>query len=303
MSGISDTSASPSSVRFAQSDERQQQTISQAAFQQRELSDGSPWTLFYRQTTGYLLRFPELADFEVSGDGHAVQGWAAPGVKAATVKHLYLNQVLPLALSRQGKLVIHASAVDLGGQCVAFVGESGRGKSTLAASFATTGTEFLTDDGLQLEWRQEQLTVLPSHPSIRLWEDSQMALIGQTAAVAPAVEYTPKARFLASAGLAFCGEPRPLQSIFFLGKGEAPSIAMGRMKAPAALLELVRHSFLLDIDEQEMLALHFDEISRIANLPIHYHLDYPRRYEDLPLLRQAILRHANKGKECDDSSR
>jgi hypothetical protein len=60
---------------------------------------------------------------------------------------------------------------------VAFLGESGRGKSTLAASFATEGTRFLTDDGLLLEWVGGHCMIVPSHPSIRLWEDSQEALI------------------------------------------------------------------------------------------------------------------------------
>ena len=67
------------------------------------------------------------------------------------------------------------------------------------------------------------------------------------------------------------------------------------MKPPLALMELVRHSFLLDIDEQQLLAQHFDEISRIANLPIHYHLDYPRRFEDLPRVRETIITHSNEG--------
>jgi serine kinase of HPr protein (carbohydrate metabolism regulator) len=94
-------------------------------------------------------------------------------VTSATVEHLYLNQVLPLALSRQGKLVLHGSAVDIGGQGVAFLGESGRGKSTLAASFATEGTRFLTDDGLLLEWVGECCMIIPSHPSIRLWQTAK----------------------------------------------------------------------------------------------------------------------------------
>ncbi|MBK8358824.1 MAG: hypothetical protein IPL15_07500 [Comamonadaceae bacterium] len=138
---------------------------------------------------------------------------------SATVEHLYLNQVLPLALSRQGKLVLHGSAVDIGGQGVAFLGESGRGKSTLAASFATEGTRFLTDDGLLLEWVSDQCMILPSHPSIRLWEDSQDALVSDSATVAPAVSFTTKSRFLAGPGIPFCDEAWPLQRVFFLGDG------------------------------------------------------------------------------------
>jgi hypothetical protein len=39
----------------------------------------------------------------------------------------------------------------------------------LAASFATEGTRFLTDDGLLLEWVDGRCMIVPSHPSIRLW--------------------------------------------------------------------------------------------------------------------------------------
>jgi hypothetical protein len=113
--------------------------------------DGTLWTQFYRTQTGYLLRFPDLADFEVSADGRVVEGWPAPGVTEDTAQHLYLNQVLPLALSKQGKLVFHASAVEIHGVAVAFMGASGKGKSTLAAGFASAGYRFLTDDGLMVE--------------------------------------------------------------------------------------------------------------------------------------------------------
>jgi hypothetical protein len=281
--------------RYMQHGEREQCAPLMPPFHHWAFADGTIWILFFRDERGYVLRFPQLADFEVANDGNEVHAWAAPGTTSATVQHLYINQVLPLALSRQGKLVLHASAVDVGSRSVAFVGPSGRGKSTLATSFATSGARFLTDDGLQLEWHRSQLMVLPSHPSVRLWADSQEALIAPGAAVAPPVGYTAKARFLAGPLLAFCDTAQPLRSIFYLGTDDVASVKIERMKAPAALLELVRHSFLLDIDEREILASHFDEISRIANLPIHYHLDYPRRFGELPVVRQAILAHAEEG--------
>lgn len=282
-------------LRFEQQGERPQAPLAQPAFQQWTFPDGTLWALFHRQGSGYMLRFPGLADFEVSADAFDIQAWPAPGITPATVHHLYLNQVMPLALSRHGKLVLHASAVDLEGDCVAFVGPSGRGKSTLAASFASSGTAFLTDDGLQIEWRHQELMVVPSHPSIRLWEDSQMELIGVTDAIAPPVDYTHKARLLLGAGFAFCEEPRPLRRIYLLGDGSAPSISFRAVPPAAALMGLIRNSFLLDIDAQDMLARHFDDISLIANLPIHYHLDYPRRFDNLPQLRQAIARHVKEG--------
>lgn len=274
--------------------------LREAAFHEWVFPDGTLWTQFFRLGAGYLLRFPELADFEVSVDGTRVQGFPAPGVPSPTVEHLYLNQVLPLALSRQGKLMLHGSAVDIGGFGVAFLGESGRGKSTLAASFATGGDRFLTDDGLLLEWADSRCMIIPSHPSIRLWEDSQDALIGQSTAIAPAVSFTSKAQFLAGAGIAFCDEARPLSRVFFLGEGDALVPTIEPLRPAEALIELVKHSFLLDIEARDMLAQHFDDLTRMAGLPIYFRLDYPRRYNALAMVREAVIRHTLEQNESSE---
>lgn len=215
-----------------------------------------------------------------------------PGTAEGTLQHLYLNQVLPLAMSKQGKMVFHASAVEIDGAAVAFMGESGKGKSTLAAGFATSGYRFLTDDGLMVASRDGGFEVMPSHPSIRLWQDSEAALIAPDAPTAPPLEFTSKSRFLACDKIIFCDLPRPLRRVYFLGDGSAREITFQRINAAEALVEWVKHSFLLDIEEKPMLATHFDQVAKLANLPIHYRLDYPRRYEDMARLRQAIIEHA-----------
>jgi hypothetical protein len=256
--------------------------------------DGTLWTEFYRVRSGYRLRFPDLADFEVSADGRVVTCLPAPGISEATSQHLYLNQVLPLVLSKQGKLVFHASAVEVGDGAVAFVAESGRGKSTLAASFAVSGHRFLSDDGLVGESGVDGFEVLPSHPSIRLWEDSEAALIPPAAERAPPVSYTSKARFLAGDDLVFCDHPCVLRAVYFLGDGSAGGPTIEPLSAAQALVEWVKHSFLLDIEEQPRLASHFDQVAALANRPIHYRLDYPRRFGDLPQVRQAIIDHLQR---------
>jgi hypothetical protein len=74
--------------------------------------DGTKWAQFYRVDRNYLVSFPDLGDFAVSADGRTVRAWPAPGISEDTMQHLYLNQVLPLALSKQGRIVFHASAVE-----------------------------------------------------------------------------------------------------------------------------------------------------------------------------------------------
>ncbi len=282
------------SVQYEVRGARQQLAISTEAFHKWTQPDGNVWMWFHRNDSAYLLRFPDLADFQVSGDGVRVLVWPVPGVSPQTVEHLHLNQVLPLALSRQGKLVLHGSAVDVDGNGVAFVGESGMGKSTLAASFATNGGRFLTDDGVQIEWVNGNCQIIPSHPSIRLWEDSQNALTDAATVVAPALEFTTKARLLAGANIAFCEGALPLRRVYFLGVGDAASVEIEMMKPAEALIQMLKHSFFLDMDEREMLAQHFDELSRLAALPIYFHLDYRRCYDDLAHVRDAITQHASK---------
>jgi hypothetical protein len=258
-------------------------------FQEWSFPDGTPWTQFHRRESGYLLRFPTLADFEVSADASCITCWPTPGTSDASVQQLFLNQVLPLVQSKRGKLVLHGSAVDIGAGAICFIGESGRGKSTLAASFATAGHGFLTDDGLVIEAFDGKLHVMPSHSSIRLWPDSEEALIWDGAPAAPPVQYSAKSRFLADPALPHCSEPRPLLGIYFLGEEDSITTRLTSLGPSEALILLVRHSFLLDVKERSLLRSHFDAVSRLAATSTFHQLEYPRDYQELPAVRATIL--------------
>jgi hypothetical protein len=256
--------------------------------------DGSAWTEFHRVEGGYLLRFPRLADFAIAADGASVTCYPGPHVPEDTVQHLYQYQVLPLALSQQGKLVVHASAVEVDAGAVAFVATTGSGKSTLAAHFAVNGFRFLTDDGLVLDPTSRHHVARPSHPSIRLWEDSTMALMSADAIAAPTLAYTSKSRFLASDQLPYCPDPLPLQRVYFLQERDAPQIAFRPLGAQEAMVEWMRHSFVLDVEEKPRLASHFARVGRLAREPIHFTLEFPRRFTALPQVRCAIVAHARR---------
>jgi hypothetical protein len=286
------------SVEFRIDAIREQEPLGLTMFHEWTSTDGSPWLGFYRRDTDYVLRFADLADFQVSTDGRSIRCWPAPNVSDETIRHLHLNQVVPLALSRQGRLVFHASAVEIDERAIAFAGTSGRGKSTLAASFATNGFRFLTDDGLLVISMDGQRCIAPSQPSIRLWNDSQEALLVAGAPMAPAVQFTTKSRFLAGEQIVFCNEPCAFRRMYFLGEGRSPAPVFERMSQSASLIELVKHSFMLDIDERAMLAAHFDELADLVKLPIFFKFDYPRSYEMLPEVRYAVEGHSRLDEEA-----
>jgi hypothetical protein len=255
------------------------------------LPDGTLWLQFYRTPAGYLLRFTDLAEFEISADGQTIACWPSAEISDGTIQHLYLNQVLPLALSQQGKLVFHASAVQIGAGAVAFMGPSGRGKSTLATAFATNGYPFLTDDGLVLERHDGRYQVIPSHPSIRLWQDSEAALIRPDTPKAPSVQFTSKSRFLSGQGIIFCEQPQPLQQIYFLGEGKTEQFLCQRLSPADAFIALVKHSFILDSEASTALTHQFAALSQLTQQIPCYHVDYPRSFATVSAIRQAIINH------------
>ncbi|KJS08341.1 MAG: hypothetical protein VR73_05830 [Gammaproteobacteria bacterium BRH_c0] len=256
------------------------------------MPDGSLWANFFHADQGYIISFPALAEFWIAADGLETSCTRNFGVSKSTIDHLYLNQILPLALSRQFKLVLHGGAIEINDLSVAFLGASGAGKSTLTSSFATNGHGFLTDDGLQLELINGKCLAQPSHPSIRLWHDSHEALMPEGSPSSPPVDYTPKTRFLAGDAVLYCGEPRPLRAIYLLGDGSTPSISIQSVSSRDAIIELVRHSFLLDIEERAMLTHHFGQLTDLVKSVSFFRLDYPRRYDYLPDVRQAVIAHA-----------
>lgn len=278
--------------QYVLSEAHKQTPITISPFHVSNLPDGQPWTEFYRTSAGILLRFPKLADFEVSADGALISSRPAPGIPDATVEHLYLNQVLPLALSKAGKLVLHASAVELDSGAVAFLAEAGRGKSTLAAAFATNGWRFLTDDGLVLDPKDNGYLAMPSHPSIRLWRDSHERFLTADAPAAPPISYSSKARLLADSDLKYCNEPRSLRALYCLGCGTASSVSIERLSAAESLVQLAKHAFLLDIEDRKLINTHFDRLADLAERIPCFDLDYPREFSELPGVRRAVVGHA-----------
>ena len=278
-------------IDYSAQPERLQQPVSAEPFHTYVFEDGTVWTEFYRNETGYLLRFPGLADFEVSASGKSVVAYPAAGTDEVTLEHLYINQLVPLALSRQGQPAYHASVVTVPGGAIAFLGKTGMGKSTLAASFALNDAAFLTDDALIID-ESDGVRAMPSHASLRLWEDSVEALIPEDTPKAGAISYSSKARLLAGNALRFTDTAIPLLAAFVLESNDVEAIAIEPLTGSGRHMAWVGNSFLLDIQDKDLLERHFDWTYRIADQVPTFSLDYPRDYGILPQVRDAVRRQA-----------
>ena len=65
------------------------------------------------------------------------------------------------------------------------------------------------------------------------------------------MDFPPKSRFLADDEVAHCDVARLLRRMYFLGDGDTDTISIEPVNGRDAMIELVRHSFLLDIEAQK----------------------------------------------------
>ncbi len=260
-------------------------------FHQWDLPDGNVWLYFGRQGAGYLLRFPGIADFLVSGDAKWVRCHPSPDVPVESIRHLFLDQVLPLVLSRPGKLVVHASAVASPEGAIAFLGRTGYGKSTLAAAFAKRGFAMMTDDCLLIEEHEGRLFAVPSYPGLRLWPETVSELFALPPALSPVAHYSRKKR-VEGGGLRFGHERIPLARAYLLSDPESPehlgSPRITGISARDVFMQLVQFAFLLDITDRTALAAKFHILSRAAGSSLFRRLSFPREFSLLPDVLEAV---------------
>jgi hypothetical protein len=246
-----------------------------------------------RKSDEFLLRFPYLADFVISGDGRQIAAWPTPATDRETLCHLLLDQVLPRLLAHQGRLVLHASAVRVDGRTIAFAGESGRGKSTLAMSLHTAGFPLLSDDGLVVAAGESSALALPIYPGLRLWPPSIAAFFVKSPPLAQVRHYSAKQRVVLPENSAPVSAP--LAALYLLAArppyDAVRTITVSPLSPRDACVELIRHSFLLDVsDPRRAAGLLAAAGSVAAQLPV-FVLIYPRVYSCLPAVRAAILQY------------
>jgi len=96
------------------------------------------------------------------------------GIEETFLRALVLGPAMGILLHQRGRLVLHASAVNINDGAVAFMGHNGAGKSTTTASFMASGHPLIADDILSLEFREGIPMVFPGFPRIKLWPESKI---------------------------------------------------------------------------------------------------------------------------------
>lgn len=263
---------------------------------QELFSDGSCWLSSARLGSAYALRFSGMADFLISPDRRRISchSLSAP---VETIRHLFLDQVLPRLLASHDRVVLHASAVAIGSAAVAFLGDSGQGKSTLSASLASPrwyGYPLITDDSLLLHKCGEQIYCVPSYPGVRLWDESVSALFDGSAVVAPVAHYVDKYRLNTTENrIAYASEALPLRKIYLLAPQDPDLVPEEITITPVSPGEvfgkLLATSYRLELDDARRIKEEFDLLSWIASKVQFARLSYPHDFSRLHQTHRAVL--------------
>ena len=254
------------------------------------------------ENANFHLGFSKLAHFSVSAAEKEICCYYKPDVPLESIVHLLLDMVVPLLLSQQGRLVLHAGAVMISGKIIAFLGETGQGKSSLTASFGQKGFAVVTDDCLVVEDTERHHICTPLYPGLRLWPDAVLALFGGDLSLPAVTHYTDKRRLGPEKGLLiFCSEPGPLDRIYVLSthqeKKNKRTITIDSLLPREAFMELVKHPYRLGLNPRERLRGEFQTLGRLVNSLAVRRICYPRDYALLPEVREAILADLNTGKK------
>ncbi len=266
-------------------------------FRQWPLSPAAPWLSCGKVANGYLIRFREVADFFVDDNGQKIIGAAQPGTSTDTLRHLLLDQVFPLVLNLRGRDALHATAVITRHGVCAFTGETGTGKSTLAASFAQAGDPVLSDDCLVIEERDGRLFAVPAYPGVRLWDDTCTAVAPKADARSSVAQYSDKQRVVWQEHVAtFPTHALLLHRIYLLTRttNETSATTYGPPRLDScsqrqAFMALLEQTFRLDVTDAAMLVRQMHWLERIVSRVPVRQLWIPNDFSALPAVRAAVL--------------
>jgi hypothetical protein len=209
-------------------------------------SDDEEAFVFARFSSHTGVRIVTAADFHTFDDrivGHLLDE-----------RHRYLveialfGMVFALWHERRGTVTLHGSAAAVGGRAVAFLGDKGAGKTSVAAAHVAAGHAFLTDDLLVVEQGEGSARAHRAIPAIRLWPEGVRHFVGADPEdfPAPHPDLDKRRVPLEASGLGvFAPGPARLDRIYLLQREATGSeVTITALRGQEAVMALVRYSYL-----------------------------------------------------------
>jgi hypothetical protein len=202
-----------------------------------------------------------------------------PDVPEQTLRLPLLGTVLAAAIQQRGLLGLHASAVSIDGQAVAFIGYRGQGKSTMAAALVSRGHQLLADDLVVLDNLVDcgRPRILPAFPQLKLFPEAAAASLGDNPDQLPRLikGFEKRSRRITEP---FSTDPVELKKIFFLETDT--EFGIEPIKPQEAVINYIRHSYVVRIFRECMevptAVKNLKQCSILADNVTAYRLKRPR---------------------------
>jgi HPr Serine kinase C-terminal domain len=121
------------------------------------------------------ITFPPVGSFLIR-DGSEIVLDLSPDADEAIVRQVVLGPALAVLLTQRGLVTLHASAVEMNGHGVVFLGAAGGGKSTTAGAMRARGHALIADDAVAVSGPPEAPLLEPGFPRLKLWPEAAESL-------------------------------------------------------------------------------------------------------------------------------
>ncbi len=207
-----------------------------------------------------------------------------------------LGQALSFALVKHGFEPLHATVLAVEGRAIAFLGESGFGKSSMAACFLQAGHRILTDDLLITQESGADFLAYPGPPRVKLFPNMARRFLGGLNGAVPMNNATTK-QILPLEPDRINARPIPLAAIYAIVspdevKRRSQPVAIEPLSPREAFLTLVRGTFNARLVRPERLERQFHAAARLSEAVPVRRLAYPRIMRRLPEVRDAVIADA-----------
>ncbi|HXH12483.1 MAG TPA: serine kinase [Alphaproteobacteria bacterium] len=227
----------------------------------------------------------DVGVFVVRG-GREIHVMPAPGADDDLIRLYIVGTIMAALLYQRGFFVLHASAVEVDGGVIAFLGASGWGKSSIAAALYARGHSIVADDVTAVDLNSAAASVIPALPQLKLSREVASTLGYDGESLYRLHPLEEKRGFRITHG--FAQSPLPLKGLYVLAKDTAHAIEP--IRPSEAMVELVRHSYPTRL-LQPGGPSHFRQCARLVkDIPI-YRLKRSSSIAALPDLAQLVEGH------------
>ena len=235
-----------------------------------------------------LLKIPDVARYFIK-TGCEILVEATPNVHAKDLRLYLLGSALGAVYLQRGYFPFHASVVVVNGNAVAFTGDSGAGKSTMAAWMNAQGYPLLCDDVCVIRLGENDVPMAySSFPRLKLWGDALDAFEIDTSELHSDYYCTDKYHLPAKGN--FCIDPVPLRRIHILQFSAPDGKTCIENINPARAVHLLRNNTyrFQYISGLGLTRSHFIDCVQLARKAHVHFLTRPRQYKSLPDCQRLI---------------